>query len=280
MDILPGAAEAGERLKRTALRDFGPAVDPHENETSFRLTIHPNDCPLPGLYKYALTLIGLEAHGPGEKVAWWVDFTYKGERCTLAFQKVGLRIYLRIERSEEEAVKSLGEVSKKLRTCMRTIEKVLLEAAPDILGRGSATSSTNIGPSGAPTTTFESAPRTQPTSRTRTRQAKANSARGAVQECKLQMQIGSFHDMVATISAYLSLAGKVTPWPSPNSIDWPDPCRTPGRSPTSSRLGASGSASAEPRTTRRTRSGGCCSTCWRWSLSSRPTSSGCAPRRA
>jgi hypothetical protein len=26
-------------------------------------------------------------------------------------------------------------------------------------------------------------------------------------------------------------AGRVTPWSSPNSTDWPGPCRTPGRSP-------------------------------------------------
>src|SRR5664279_2004870 len=60
----------------------------------------------------------------------------------------------------------------------------------------------------------------------------------------------------------------------------PGPCRTPGRSPTNSRLDGSGSASAAPCTTRPTRSGGCCSTCSRWSLSSRPTSSDSGPRRA
>ena len=54
---------------------------------------------------------------------------------------------------------------------------------------------------------------------------------------------------------------------------WPGPCRTPGRSRTSSRLDGSGSASVGLCTTRPTRWADCCSTCWRWSLSSRPTSS-------
>ena len=45
--------------------------------------------------------------------------------------------------------------------------------------------------------------------------------------------------------------------------------RTPGRSPTNSPLGESGSGPAAPCTTRpTTRSGGCCSTCSRWSPSS------------
>jgi hypothetical protein len=207
VDILPGAAEAGERLKRTALRDFGPpGADPHENETSFRLTIHPNDAPLPGLYRYALALIGLEAHGPGEKVAWWVDFTYKGERCTLAFQKFGLRIYLRTERSEEEAGKTLGEVSKKLRTCMRTVEKVLLEAAPDILGRGSATVVNQHRSLRSAYDYFRE--RAENPAHVEDEHETGRGEFGtwsSFKSGKLQMQMGSFHDMVATISAYLSL---------------------------------------------------------------------------
>ncbi len=54
----------------------------------------------------------------------------------------------------------------------------------------------------------------------------------------------------------------------------------PGRSPTSSPHGRSGSASAVRSMTRTTRSAGCCSTCWRWSRSSSPTSSVSGPEKA
>ena len=80
MEALNGEIEAAERLKRTALRDFGVAPpedreDPRwDDAPSYRITINPNDAPVPDLYKYALNLIGCPAHGPGEKVLWWVNF--------------------------------------------------------------------------------------------------------------------------------------------------------------------------------------------------------------
>jgi hypothetical protein len=43
------------------------------------------------LLRQALTLIGIRHDGPGEKVAWWVTFTYKGYPCEFAHQKFGLR---------------------------------------------------------------------------------------------------------------------------------------------------------------------------------------------
>ncbi len=122
MDSLPGAAEAGERLKQTSLRDFGPPQEDERRGPAYRLAILPQEAPLPGLYKYALTLIGLAAYGPGEKVAWWVSFTYKGESCELAHQKFGLRLYLRTEAPEEERGKTLAQVAKQLRSSMRTVE--------------------------------------------------------------------------------------------------------------------------------------------------------------
>ena len=112
MEALNGEIEAAKRLKRTALRDFGVAPpedreDPRwDDAPSYRITISPNDAPVPDLYKYALNLIGCPARGPGEKVLWWVNFAYREEPCSLAMQKFGLRLYLRTERPEDEAVKT------------------------------------------------------------------------------------------------------------------------------------------------------------------------------
>jgi len=54
------------------LRDFGPLPenDDQRGGTTYRLAVSPDDAPVPALLKYALILIGLKAHGPGEKVAW------------------------------------------------------------------------------------------------------------------------------------------------------------------------------------------------------------------
>ena len=48
------------------------------------MTLAPDEAPVPSLLKYALTLIGLKVYGPGEKVARFVNFTYRGEPCVLA----------------------------------------------------------------------------------------------------------------------------------------------------------------------------------------------------
>jgi len=94
MNSLPGEAEAGERLKQTALRDFGPVLveDDERPGMTYKLSLNRHDAPVPSLLKYALNLVGLKAYGPDEKVAWWVDFTYRGEWCELAHQKFGLRL--------------------------------------------------------------------------------------------------------------------------------------------------------------------------------------------
>lgn len=84
-------------------------------------------------------LIGLKVYGPGEKVAWFVNFTYRGEPCVLAYEKFGLRLYLRTEAPEEEARKTQVKVAKQLRSSMRVVEKVIMDAAPELLGKGEAT---------------------------------------------------------------------------------------------------------------------------------------------
>lgn len=142
MESLPGEADAAERLKRTSLRDFGVMPERDEDDEhwllpSYKFTIY--DAPVPALYKYALKLIGCSAYGPGEKVLWWIPFTYGGEWCELALQKFGLRIYLRTSRPEAEARATELKIAKQLRSSMRTIERVVREAAPNLLGKGHAT---------------------------------------------------------------------------------------------------------------------------------------------
>jgi hypothetical protein len=158
---LDGADEAEAYLKRTALRDFGPPPqtgdDPEDDDLEggeagedpagddagglidVALRIDRADAPVPNLLRYALVLVGLKSYGPGEKVAWWVNFAYRGEDCTLAFQKFGLRLYLRTSLRDAEAEKRLWEIAKKLRSATTHVERLVLAAAPDLLARGAAT---------------------------------------------------------------------------------------------------------------------------------------------
>jgi hypothetical protein len=140
MNVLPGEAEAGERLKQTALRDFGPVPrDDERRRSTYKLTLSRHDAPVPSLLKYALKLIGLTAQGPHEKVAWWVEFRYRGERCELAHEKFGLRLYVRTNAPADEAQKTQVRIVKQLRSSVRTVEKLILDAAPELLGKGHAT---------------------------------------------------------------------------------------------------------------------------------------------
>ncbi len=106
MNSVPGAADAGERLKRTALRNFGPDSDDEAGGTSYGMTLTPTTCPCLSLVQYALSLMGSKAYGPDEKVAWWVNFSYRGKPCVLAHEKFGLRLYLRTEAPEELALEN------------------------------------------------------------------------------------------------------------------------------------------------------------------------------
>lgn len=206
MKSLPGETEAGERLRKTCLRDFGLVPDAEREglpKRSWRLEFERRAVPVPSLLRYALSLIGLEAHGPGEKVAWWVDFTYKNERCELAHEKFGLRLYLWTDASEEEAEARLGEIAKKLQASMRTVEKVILAAAPDLLGKGDATVVNQ----------HRSLRRAYEYFRDRALspdfipdEEKSGESPGggrwrSFKSGKVQMQMNAFHDMVAAISA-------------------------------------------------------------------------------
>lgn len=133
---------AGERLSKTALREFGQPI-PHEerdyDQPSYVVTLMPQEAPLPVLLRHALTLVGIRHNGPGEKVAWWVTFTYKGYPCELAHQKFGLRLRIGGDLTEEQAEDLLAEMRKKLVSAVRTVEGVLAETAGDTLNAGNVT---------------------------------------------------------------------------------------------------------------------------------------------
>lgn len=133
---------AGEHLSKTALRDFGQPI-PHEereyDQPSYRVTLLPNEAPIPVLLRHALTLIGIPYEGPEEKVAWWMTFTYKGYPCELAHQKFGLRLRIGGDLTEEQADELLTELRKKLVSAVRTVEALLAETARDTLNAGNVT---------------------------------------------------------------------------------------------------------------------------------------------
>lgn len=98
-----------------------------------------NAAPVPQLIRYALASIGLTPQGPAEKVAWWVNFTYQGQACTLAHEKFGLRLYLHTESEETIATQTLNQIDKRLRSSVRAVEKQVLADAPALLANGDAT---------------------------------------------------------------------------------------------------------------------------------------------
>ncbi|QDP95321.1 hypothetical protein FOE78_04800 [Microlunatus elymi] len=133
---------AGERLSKTALRDFGQPILHAERDydlPSYRVSLSPAEAPVPVLLRHALTLIGIRHNGPGEKVAWWVSFTYKGYPCELAHQKFGLRLRIGGDLTEEQADDLLTEMRKKLVSAVRTVEGVLAETASETLNAGNVT---------------------------------------------------------------------------------------------------------------------------------------------
>ena len=103
------------------------------------MTLTPEEAPVPVLLRHALTLIGCSHGGPGEKVAWWVPFSYKGHTCELAHEKFGLRIRIWGDFTEKQATRLLAEMRKKLVSAVSTVETLLTETAGDTLNAGDVT---------------------------------------------------------------------------------------------------------------------------------------------
>lgn len=105
-----------------------------------RITIPWTDCPVPAVLKLGLALIDLDVRGPGEKVAWWVSFTYGGHRFELAHQKFGLRLRLLDDAVASERVDALLQsTQKKLLSSMRIVERAIDGASKRMLDAGDAT---------------------------------------------------------------------------------------------------------------------------------------------
>lgn len=131
-----------ERLSKTSLRDFGPPIPPEDHDfskPSYRVTLAPDEAPIPVLLRYALTLRGIPHYGPGEKVEWWTMFTYKGYPCEIAHEKFGVRLRIGGNLTEDEASGLLTEIRKKLGSAVSVVEGLLAETAGDTLNAGNVT---------------------------------------------------------------------------------------------------------------------------------------------
>ena len=180
----------------------------HRRPPTYKFTV--TDAPVPALYKYALSLVGCPSYGPGEKVLWWVPFSYKGECCELALQKFGLRIYLRTDRGAEAAQATQRQIAKQLRSSMRTVEGVVRAAAPRLLGRGQATVKNQHMALQRAYQYFRDRaenPQHIEDERTALEPVPGTTLVGgwSFKSGKFQMDMNSFHDMIAAITAYLSL---------------------------------------------------------------------------
>ncbi|MFC9251637.1 hypothetical protein [Amycolatopsis thailandensis] len=213
MDSLAGEAEAGQRLKRTALRDFLSLPDEMRIDPlpGYTLRVSRDDVPVPVLLRYALKLIGLPSYGPGEKVAWWVDFVYQGERCQLAHQKFGVRLTLATVAPEDDAAKKLARIVKQLRSSLRVVEKLIEDAAPAILGVGKATV-VNQHSSLRDAYEYFRERALNPVfiaDETTVTEYEGGATGTTFTSGAIRMRMNAFHDMIAAITAYLSLVEHV-----------------------------------------------------------------------
>lgn len=91
--------EARQGIERALAGRFTPgSADgpwPGPRGGGFRAEIPSGRLPVPGLVAWLLRdFIGGADLGRGEKVTWEIRFAFRGQRCALAFQKFGLRLYL------------------------------------------------------------------------------------------------------------------------------------------------------------------------------------------
>ena len=209
---LEGSEDAARRLRSTSLRDFrDPNTDSDKTRRyrRYKRSVSRDEIALPGLARYALELVGLPSRGPGEKVAWWVNFLFQDRQCELALEKFGLRLYVEIVEDGAEADRVANKIVKKLSSSMRAVESlVLAPAAPGLFRHGKATVVNQ----------HISLRRTYEYFRERASSpfviedevkhlGAGNGIAGGMtfQSGKLLMQLNSFHDLVASVNAYLSL---------------------------------------------------------------------------
>lgn len=209
MISLPGVVDTTERLKNGPFRDFGlPPEGKDDGETVLKTPLTPDVVPVPSLWKAALELIGLESRGPGEKVAWWINFTYKTVPCTLASEKFGVRLYVSSDDDEEAARKLTNEIIKKIASAVRAVEKLIETEAPNLFGQGHATVvNQHIHLRRAYEYFREKAVTPTPIESviTEFRTDDGQYRGSSMTSGPAQMQENAFNDLVAAITAYLSL---------------------------------------------------------------------------
>lgn len=120
-----------------------------------------------------------------------------------------MRLYLRTEAPEHEARKTQAQIVKQLKSSIRTVEKLVLNAAPEILGQGNATVVNQhrslrlayeyfreraVDPAFIEDETIVHPPIEGHTGTATT-----------FRSGEIRMRMNAFHDMVAAISAYVSL---------------------------------------------------------------------------
>ncbi len=124
------------------MRDFKAAPrgkEPDYDLPSFMATVPLEEAPIPVLLRHALNLIGIDHTGPGEKVAWWATFAYKGYACSLVHQKFGLRLRIRGNLTDAQANSLLSEMQEKLVSAVATVEGLLITRTRDTLNAGDVT---------------------------------------------------------------------------------------------------------------------------------------------
>ncbi|PYI69781.1 hypothetical protein CVV68_01345 [Arthrobacter livingstonensis] len=138
-------------------------------------------------------------------MAWWVNFLFHGRQCELALEKFGLHLYIEIvDNDEADANMAANKIVKKLGSSMRAIESlVLTPAAPGLFREGKATVVNQ----------YSSLRRSYEYFRERASspfliddEVKHLGNGGTTfQLGNRLMQMNSFHDLVASVNAYLSL---------------------------------------------------------------------------
>lgn len=208
---LTGEAETGEHLKRGPLRDFAAATEDATRASRWhKIPLDRHDFPVPRLLAYALRLAGIKPGGPGEKVAWWASFTFKGVDASVAHEKFGMRLYLPADLTEGERDRLLAEIQTRLRSATRAVDRVLLAAAPDLLGHGNATVVNQHFDLERAYAYFRGRALEPTLIENQDKEHDSDELAAGIASAftflngKIQVQLNAFHDMVAAITAYLS----------------------------------------------------------------------------
>ncbi|MGM9474716.1 hypothetical protein ACS5PJ_22315 [Pseudarthrobacter sp. YS3] len=135
-----------------------------------------------------------------------MNFTFEDIPCTLAHEKFGVRLYLRTDQPAEEARKIYERIVKKLRGTARTVERLILDAAPDILGKGDATALNQHHALRRAYEYFRERAEKPGHIQDELQTGESNGGQwSSFKSGKIQMELNAFHDMIAAISAFLSL---------------------------------------------------------------------------